>query len=128
MDAKKILIVDDEEMIRKMLNLFFTENGYKVFLAENAQRALEILKEDRCQVAFLDLNMPGMNGLDLCRKIRTSFPITCIFAITGQASLFELVSCRGAGFDDYFTKPFDLKQLLKAAEDAFEKLNRWKKK
>ncbi|MBF0496983.1 MAG: response regulator [Deltaproteobacteria bacterium] len=128
MDVKKILVVDDEDMVRKMLNIFFTENGYRVFPAENAQRALEILKEDRCQVVFLDLNMPGMNGLDLCRKIRAAFPITCIFAITGQASLFELVSCREAGFDDYFTKPFDLKQLLKVAEDAFEKLNRWKKK
>ena len=56
-----------------------------------------------------------------------SNPIACIYAVTGIATSSELASCREAGFDDYFTKPVEGEMLLKAAEDAFEKINRWKK-
>ncbi|MBF0523749.1 MAG: response regulator [Deltaproteobacteria bacterium] len=128
MNAKKMLIVDDEVQMRDVLNRYFTRLGYLVRSAENALQALDILKEDRCQVMLLDLNMPGMNGLELCRKIRRAFPIACIFAITGQSSLFELADCREAGFDDYFTKPFDFDQMSNAVEYAFGRLDRWKKK
>jgi len=77
---------------------------------------------------FLDLNLPGMNGVELCRKIRKDRPIAVIHAITGYASLFELTDCREAGFDDYFTKPADMEMLLTAAQNAFEKVDRWKKR
>jgi len=77
---------------------------------------------------FLDLNMPGMNGVTLCERIRKDTPLAIIHAVTGYASLFELSDCREAGFDDYFYKPVKLSLLLKAAEDAFNKLDRWKKR
>jgi DNA-binding response OmpR family regulator len=77
---------------------------------------------------FLDLNLPGMNGMDLCRRIKKDKPMAIVFAVTGYASLFELVDCREAGFDDYFKKPVDMKSLVKAANDAFERIDRWKKK
>lgn len=77
---------------------------------------------------FLDLNMPGMNGIELCKKIKTNMPMSIIFAITGYASIFELAECREAGFDDYFKKPVNIKILTKIADDAFHKIERWKKK
>ncbi len=124
--SNKILIVDDEEAIREMLELAFTKAGYAVRCAEDAEKALEVLKQEPFQVMFLDLKLPGMNGVDLCRQIRKDQPIAIIYAITGYTSLFELSDCREVGFDDYFSKPVELKDLFKAAKDAFERLERWK--
>jgi len=124
---KKILVVDDEKMIRDMLEKALTREGYEVICAESGEDALEILKEHTAQVMFLDLKLPGMNGLELCREIRKSYPMSIAYAITGYASLFELSDCRKAGFEGYFTKPFDLKTLFEAASDAFEKVKRWQK-
>ncbi len=128
MNKKQILVVDDEGDIRNMFEQAFSRDGYKVLVAENAEEALKLLKDGKTQVMFLDLNMPGMNGITLCKKIRKNFPIAIIHAVTGYSSLFELADCSEAGFDDYFTKPTDFKILSKAAQDAFEKIDRRKKK
>jgi len=125
MGKRKILVVDDEELIREMMEIAFNQFGYTVRLAENGEEALEILDKERIGVMFLDLNMPEMDGLSLCRKVHEKFPVSVIFAITGFGSLFELSNCREAGFDDYFTKPLDLEVLRKAAEEAFEKIEMW---
>jgi len=122
------MIVDDELSIRTLLNRAFSKKGYDVITAESGEEALEILNKDNIQVMFLDLKLPGINGIDLCRQIRIDNSIACIYAMTGFGSLFELSDCRDAGFDDYFLKPVDLTVLLKTAEDAFSKLERWKKK
>jgi len=124
---KKILVVDDEKMIRDMLEKALNREGYEVICAESAEEALEVLKKTTAQVMFLDLKLPGMNGLDLCREIRELYPLSIAYAITGYASLFELSDCRKAGFEGYFTKPFDLKALFETANDAFEKIKRWEK-
>ena len=125
-EKKKILIVDDEAMIRDMLNAVFTEGGYKVFIAENAETALMILGAENIMVMFLDLSLPGVNGIELCKKIRKENQIGILYAFTGYSNIFGLLECRAAGFDDFFEKPTDVKILLKAAQDAFEKLERWK--
>ena len=124
---KKILVVDDEKMIRDMLEKALTREGYEVVCSESAEEALEALKKTTAQVMFLDLKLPGMNGLDLCREIRELYPMSIAYAITGYASLFELSDCRRAGFEGYFTKPVDLKTLFETANDAFEKIKRWQK-
>jgi CheY-like chemotaxis protein len=72
------------------------------------------------------MNLPGINGIELCQEIKKDLPMSIIHAVTGYASLFDLAECRKAGFDDYFTKPVNLKMLTKSASNAFEKLNRWK--
>ena len=128
MNNKAILIVDDEDQIRDAFKRAFERVGYTTHAAESAEEALDMLKTHNIQVMYLDLELPGMNGLDLCRKIRKDQPISIIFAITGYASIFELRDCREAGFDDYFTKPVELKVLRQTAEEAFEKLSRWKRK
>jgi len=122
---KKILVVDDEEAIRCVIKEAFTALGYNVSTAESAEEALDILEAERILVIFLDLNLTGMNGVDLCKEIKSHQPINCVYAMTGYTSLFELVECCEAGFDDYFPKPLDLDVLFKAADVGFEKLNRW---
>ncbi len=124
----KILVVDDELSIRDLFEETFHEAGYDVFLAENGEQALHILKDEQIDVIFLDLRLFGMNGIELCRKIRKTKPLSIIYAITGWAALFEIEECREAGFDDYFAKPMAPETMSQAVVDAFEKLNRWKKR
>jgi DNA-binding response OmpR family regulator len=124
----KILLVDDEQNILDVFSEAFNGQGYEVHTAMNAREALDVLENENIQVMFLDLMLPGMNGVDLCREIRKDHPLAQIFAVTAFASLFELADCREAGFDDYFTKPVNLKLLIKTAKDAFERLERWRER
>jgi DNA-binding NtrC family response regulator len=127
MEEKKVLMVEDEQMLIDLYEKAFSDAGYTVRTAGSAEEALEILKREQFWVMFLDLNLPGMTGVELCRKIRKEWPMAISYAVTGYASLFELTECRDAGFEDYFTKPTKLQELLDAAENAFKKLARWKK-
>ena len=126
MEHNKILIVDDDEAIVKLFELTFLREGYEVRTALSAEDALELLQDEKIHVMFLDLNLPGMNGIELCARIKKDIPMAIAHAVTGYASLFELTDCKEAGFDDYFKKPVKIKVLVKAARDAFEKLSRWK--
>jgi len=126
--AKKILVVDDEVTVRDLLKDTFVNEGYDVRLAEGAETAFEILKEENIEVIFLDLKLFGMNGIELCRQIRKNNPLAIIFAMTGWAALYDIEECREAGFDDFFTKPVQTEMLLKAIDGAFERLDRWRKR
>ena len=123
---KAILVVDDEISIREIFEETFHDTDYALRSAENADQALDILNGKNIDVIFLDLKLFGMNGIELCRQIRKSKPVSLIYAITGWSTLFEIEECREAGFDDYFTKPVTIELIIKAVDDAFEKLNRWK--
>ncbi len=125
---KNILIVDDDDMIIDLFKNGFNRVGYTVRRAKSAEEALAILDRESYQVMFLDLKLPKMNGVELCKKIRKKEPMTIIFAVTGFATDFEFTDCRKAGFDDYFTKPVDLKILFRAALEAFDKIERWEKR
>jgi len=127
MSKKIVLVVDDEKAILNLLKQAFLRAGYEVRTAENAKTALTILQKEPIQVMFLDLNMPEISGVELCKKIKKEMPISIIFAITGFASIFELTDCRDVGFDDYFKKPIDIKILIQETENAFKKIERWKK-
>jgi DNA-binding response OmpR family regulator len=124
----KILVVDDEASIRELFSAVFTEADYEVIDAEGGTQALKILQFEDIDVIFLDLKLFGMNGIELCRQIRETKPISIIYAMTGWAPLFEIEECREAGFDDYFEKPLDMDMLLKLVAEAFARLNRWKKR
>jgi CheY-like chemotaxis protein len=125
---QKILIVDDESSIRELFSEVLSMEGFAVQTAESAEEALEIVEKTTYWVYFLDLNLPGMNGVELCRQIRKRFPMAIAYAVTGYASLFELSECRDAGFEDYYTKPVNIAELVDAANQAFKKLDRWKKR
>lgn len=121
-------MVDDEPSVRELLSEAFGEAGYDVLLAEGGEQALGILQGENADVIFLDLKLFGMNGIELCRQIRKDRPLSLIYAMTGWSALFEVEECREAGFDDYFVKPVATEVLLRAVDEAFEKLNRWKRR
>ena len=121
---KKVLIVDDEESIRVVFRKAFERDGWEVRTAGSGEEALEIMRETPSMVLFLDLNLPGMSGVELSRRIRRQWPRAIPFAVTGYSSLFELTDCREAGFEAYFTKPVDLEMLLEAAAGAVTRSQR----
>ena len=128
MNKKRILVVDDEPQILELYIQAFERAGYEVTAASNAQDALTEMKRRSCPVVISDLNMPGMNGVELCRQIRKDWPMTMVIAVTGYASLFELSDCRDAGFEDYFNKPVRLKELIAEVEQCFVKHDRWRQR
>lgn len=125
MVERTILIVEDEVTVRQLFREQFEKAGYAVVTAASAEEALAVLANRRILVLFLDLKLPGMDGVQLCREIRRKQPISILYAVTGYASLFQLTDCIDAGFCDYFIKPVKPRLLLKAALDGFERLDRW---
>ena len=121
MAEKKILVVDDEEPIRKVFTAALTHKGYRVFAAASAEAALEIIEIEVIPVMFLDLSLPGMSGIELCKIILEKHPETIAYAVTGYASAYKSSECKTVGFEGYFSKPLPLQTLFKAASDAFEK-------
>ncbi len=127
MDDKNILVVDDEKEIRNLYSEMFSLKGYTVKTAESAKEAIEILEKDQYQVMFLDLFLPDMNGVELCRYIHKEWPTAICYAVTGYGLWYEEQGCKEAGFEDYFTKPAGVSDLVKAVEHAFKKLERRRK-
>ena len=109
-ETYKILIVDDEPSILDMLKLQLESEGYVVYTAINAKEALD--KLSNCpDIILLDINMSGMNGLDLCVSIRDF--VTCpILFLTARVSEQDKINGLMAGGDDYITKPFSMSELL----------------
>lgn len=126
MTERKILVVDDEVSILEMMKEVFESEGYQILTAANAEDALKIIKSEPVWVMFLDIKLPGMSGVELCKKIRKDDQISIIHAFTGYSNIYGLLECRAVGFDDFFLKPVQLDVLLKAAKDSFDKLERWK--
>lgn len=124
-NGESILLVDDEPQILEAYREVFSQAGYAALTAASAEEALEVVQETPAWVFFLDLHLPGMNGLELCRRLHADYPMAICYAATGYTSLFEMHECRDAGFQDYFLKPVRRAALLEAAALAFQKLERW---
>ena len=120
-----VLVVDDEWSIRNLFEEILGDAGYRVLASENAEGALATLQENDINIIFLDLKLFGMNGIELCRRIRSHKPLAIIYAMTGWSGLFEIEECREAGFDDFFRKPIIAETIKKATDEAFEKIERW---
>ncbi len=103
----RILIVDDEFSVRHSLTAWFEDEGYTVDAASSGNEALEKLAENRWDIFFLDLKMPGMSGLELQKKIKDIQPDSTIIIITAFASVESAVEAMQTGAYDYLSKPFD---------------------
>ena len=116
---KRILVVDDEEIFRKALETLFVRAGYSVQCAGSAEEALAVVEKESFLVIFLDLFLPKMDGVELCRRLRERFPQAVIYAVTGHAVRYESEDCRQAGFTRCLAKPVNIAELLKAAAEGF---------
>jgi two-component system KDP operon response regulator KdpE len=111
MSGARILIVDDEPQIRRVMRTTLAAQGYIVADARSGEEALEKLRTERFDLVLLDLNMPGMGGLAACRAIRTDPDIPIIILSVRDAEK-DKVQALDAGADDYVSKPFGMQELL----------------
>jgi two-component system, OmpR family, KDP operon response regulator KdpE len=109
--AGRILIVDDDPQIRRVMRVTLTGQGYEVDDAKTGEAALEKLRDAKFDLVLLDMNMPGMGGLETCREIRGQSEIGLIM-LTVRDSDEDKVSALDAGADDYVTKPYNAPELL----------------
>lgn len=112
MPQKNILIVDDDKQLRLTLSLILQKDGYKTHLAENADKAILMLSGNAYDLAFLDLNMPGISGTDLLIRIHHLYPRLPVLILTGNATLDTAIQAVRLGARDYLTKPFEPRLLL----------------
>jgi two-component system KDP operon response regulator KdpE len=111
MSAGRILVVDDEPQIRRVMRMTLGGQGYEIVEARSGEEALKKFREELPDLVLLDLNMPGIGGLETCRQIRGSSE-TPIIVLTVRNTEEEKVQALDAGADDYVTKPFGMKELL----------------
>jgi two-component system KDP operon response regulator KdpE len=111
MSSARILIVDDEPQIRRVLRTTLTSQGYTVAEAKNGDEALEQIREERPDLILLDVNMPGRSGLEVCHEIRGTSDIPIIM-LTVRNTERDKVQALDAGADDYVVKPFGSEELM----------------
>src|SRR5579872_5457599 len=111
MNTATILVVDDEPQLRRAMRATLTDLGYSVIEARTGEEALEVLRRDPTDLVLLDLNMPGIGGLETCRAIRQSFDIPIII-LSVRNTERDKVDALDAGADDYVSKPYGIQELL----------------
>jgi two-component system KDP operon response regulator KdpE len=111
MSNAKILVVDDEPQIRRLLRATLTGHGYQVADARSGEEALEKFREYLPDLVIMDLNMPGMGGLEASREIRMDSDVPIII-LTVRNAESEKVEAQDAGADDFVCKPFGMQELL----------------
>ena len=109
--AKRILIVDDDQLLRRSLAFNLEQAGFEVNTAANAEDALEMVHLAAPDLVILDIGLPGMDGLDALRKFKAQFEVPVIFLTARRRELDEVVGLE-LGADDYVTKPFDVDVLV----------------
>lgn len=114
MSNKKVLIVDDEEHIRELIKFNLKKDGYHIEVAVNGREALEKIKENKFDLVLLDLMLPEIDGLEVCKDIRRNEETADIpvMMITAKGEEFDKVLGLELGADDYITKPFSIRELM----------------
>jgi two-component system, OmpR family, KDP operon response regulator KdpE len=111
-EQSTVLIVDDERSIRVSLRTILSGLGFEIVEAARGEEALSLARTARFDAVLLDINMPGMGGIDVCRVMRRNSPQLPIVMLTVQGSEDRKVEALDAGADDYITKPFQLRELI----------------
>lgn len=123
--TKKILIVDDEAHIRMLIEQTLEEledEGVDFLTAENGEQALEIIQAENPQLVYLDVMMPKMNGMEVCRRVKKDLNLDKVFIVLLTAKGQELDRLKGqeVGADVYMTKPFDPEVILAKAREVLD--------
>ena len=108
----KVLVVDDELSIRRTLHTTLSSLGFKVAEALGGEQAVSVIRREPCDVALLDINLPGMNGIEVCRALRKLCPQLPIVVLSVGDDPEDKIDVLDAGADDYVTKPFHVGELM----------------
>jgi len=108
----KIVVVDDEQAVRDSLRRSLSFNGYDIAIAEDGEQALDVIEKEQPDLVILDVMMPKMDGLEVCRHLRSHGDDRPILILTARDGVSDRVAGLDAGADDYLPKPFALEELL----------------
>lgn len=112
MPERKILVIEDEQKIADTLKMGLTEHGYYTEVAYDGKIGLQKFLNHPFNLVLLDINLPGLNGYEVCKSIRRHAPQTVIIMLTSMTSLTDKTEGYDAGADDYIVKPFEFRELL----------------
>ena len=118
---KRILLVDDNANVLAVLSDFLKSNGYTVCEARDAQRAIEVVKEELPDLALIDLRMPEMDGIKLMLSLRKTKPRLPVIIYSGYPSMNTAIEALKNGADDYIAKPFSLDELKMGINQVLKK-------
>lgn len=121
MTPAKILVVDDDPLIRKHLQTVLTHEGYQVATAESGEAALEKLAADTFDVALLDIKMPGVDGMEVLARLRHDSPGTIAIILTGHATLETVFEALRQGAHDYLFKPCRASELRESVKEGLRR-------
>ncbi|MBS7646336.1 MAG: response regulator [Candidatus Bathyarchaeia archaeon] len=117
----RILIVDDDENIRKVLAMILEDEGYTVDQAETAKQAIEKTRRNFYNVALIDIRLPDMEGIELLTKIKDTVPRMRKIIVTGYPTLQNAIEAVNRGADAYILKPFDVNKVLATIKEQLRK-------
>lgn len=118
----KILVVEDEAMMRNLLLKILESEGYRVALASSAQEALEILERERFDLMLSDVKLPGMNGFELLEKVKSRWDDMAVIVMTGYGDAYTVKEALMKGADEYLSKPFKSHEVSLIVERAYWRL------
>jgi two-component system KDP operon response regulator KdpE len=118
-----LLVVDDEPGIRRVIRNSLGATGYVIEEAPDGEAALNVFQRSRCDLVLLDINMPGMGGIETCRRLRRLAPETGIVMISVRGQEEDKVRALEAGADDYVTKPFRYRELLARLRAVYRRIH-----
>lgn len=121
-ETPRILIVEDEKHIARLLQLTLTEEGFTTATENNGKRAYERIVQESFELVLLDVMLPGMNGMEICRRVRKISDVPIIM-LTGQNEVSDKVEGLDLGANDYVTKPFSLDELLARVRGVLRRHN-----
>jgi CheY-like chemotaxis protein len=121
---KKILVVDDEDFHRELMQKLLSRLGYEVAIADSAEEAFSLLERENFPVIITDLIMLEMDGVEFCQMIRETDSKTVVIALSGHSDLYDTDKLKEAGFDNHLTKPFKIEIISKAIKEGFEEFER----
>ena len=122
MSGKKILIIEDHTDLANILSLNLSDLDYKVTYADDGLKGLNYLENESFDLVVLDLMLPGMDGLEICRRIRNQNNYTPVLMLTSKSSEIDRVLGLEMGADDYVTKPFSVRELMARIKALFRRV------
>ena len=123
----RIIVVDDDESIRKVLATIFEENGYTVDTAENGKQAIEKTEKNFYNLGLFDIRLPDIEGTELLAKVKDTTPRMRKIIVTGYPSLPNAVEALNKGADAYILKPFDMDKILQTIKEQLKNQEEEKK-
>ena len=123
----RVIVVDDEENVRNLLQRTLEGAGYNVVTAASGQEALETMSEPELEigVALLDIKMPGLSGIEVLQKIAIEHPLICVIMVTAMVDATTAIEAMKLGAYDYITKPFNPDDMVMAVQRGFERRVLW---